>query len=292
MKINERIKKLRLEHNLTQEDLAKICLVTRNAVSKWETDKGYPNLDSMILMCKYFNITLDDLISDDDTEEGLSKELAITALEDNKKLKSKFSILLIAIFSLAYLLFGVGLRELIFAYTPDAPMGYYLLFGPITYMVLGCAAGFVLKKFRYVLASAWFGFIISFVIDCIIPTYASIEFNFIFVILYLILSIVVLFIKEGKMFVFTKKIQINLVIESKLNLILSCIVFGITLISFIVCLGVSIHNEIHNIDQMVLFDAFNTVPLFWICFFITPLILEIIWIIISIKKLKGEKSEK
>ena len=55
MKINERIKKLRLEHNLTQEDLAKICLVTRNAVSKWETDKGYPNLDSMILMCKYFN---------------------------------------------------------------------------------------------------------------------------------------------------------------------------------------------------------------------------------------------
>lgn len=40
MKFKDKIKKLRLDNNLTQEDLAKICFVSRNAVSKWERDEG------------------------------------------------------------------------------------------------------------------------------------------------------------------------------------------------------------------------------------------------------------
>lgn len=291
MKINERIKKLRLEHNLTQDDLAQICLVTRNAVSKWENDKGYPNLDSMKLMCKYFNITLDELISDEDDEEKLSKELAISALEDNKKLDDKFKILLIAIFSIAYLIFGIGLREIYFSIIFDA-FFYYLLMGPIVFMLLGCLAGLFLKKFSYVLASSWFGFSISFIIDCLIPTYGSELFQLLFVLLYLILAIVVIFIKNGKMFIFTKKIQVQLVIESKLNLILSLIAFGLTFLLFLICLGVSIYNEINHYEQNVIFDAFNAVPLFWILAFIIPFVLEIIWIIISFRRFKGEKNEE
>ena len=44
MNLGEKIKELRLKNNMTQDDLALKCYVTRNAVSKWENDKGYPNI--------------------------------------------------------------------------------------------------------------------------------------------------------------------------------------------------------------------------------------------------------
>ena len=59
MKFKDKIKKLRLDNNLTQEDLAKICFVSRNAVSKWERDDGYPNIESLKLISKHFNISID-----------------------------------------------------------------------------------------------------------------------------------------------------------------------------------------------------------------------------------------
>ena len=45
--LSEKIKKYRLDNNLTQLDLANKLFVSRNAVSKWERDEGYPSIDTL-----------------------------------------------------------------------------------------------------------------------------------------------------------------------------------------------------------------------------------------------------
>ena len=68
MKFGEKIKKLRTDNNMTQEELAQKLFVTRTAVSKWETDKGLPAVDSLKLISDLFHVTIDELVSDDDIQ--------------------------------------------------------------------------------------------------------------------------------------------------------------------------------------------------------------------------------
>ena len=74
MKFSEKLKKLRTEHNITQEELAEKVHVSRVAVSKWETDRGYPNLDSLQLIARTFDVTVDDLLSSSDIISIARKE--------------------------------------------------------------------------------------------------------------------------------------------------------------------------------------------------------------------------
>ena len=67
MTFGEKLKKLRIGNKLTQDELANKIFVTRTAISKWETDRGFPNMESLKMLCKVFNI-LDTLISDEDLE--------------------------------------------------------------------------------------------------------------------------------------------------------------------------------------------------------------------------------
>ncbi|MCM1365053.1 MAG: helix-turn-helix domain-containing protein [Faecalibacterium sp.] len=64
----EKLKKLRTYNNLTQDELAEKIFVTRTAVSKWETNKGYPSIDSLKQLSNLFGISIDQLIADDDIE--------------------------------------------------------------------------------------------------------------------------------------------------------------------------------------------------------------------------------
>ncbi len=68
MTFGEKLKKLRVDNKLTQDELADKIFVTRTAISKWETDKGFPNMESLKMLCKVFNISLDTLISDEEIE--------------------------------------------------------------------------------------------------------------------------------------------------------------------------------------------------------------------------------
>ncbi|MBQ8546016.1 MAG: helix-turn-helix transcriptional regulator [Clostridia bacterium] len=68
MTFGEKLKKLRIDNGLTQEELAIKLYVTRGAISKWETDKGFPNIDSLKLISKTFNVSLDELVSDEAIE--------------------------------------------------------------------------------------------------------------------------------------------------------------------------------------------------------------------------------
>ena len=62
MEFNEKLQTLRANENMTQDELAKELYVSRTAISKWESGRGYPNLESLKASAKFFNITIDELI--------------------------------------------------------------------------------------------------------------------------------------------------------------------------------------------------------------------------------------
>ena len=82
MELNEKLQELRKQKRLTQEELAKSLYVSRTAISKWEAGRGYPSIDSLKSIAKFFGVTIDELLSSD--------ELLIIAEEDTKQKKNHF----------------------------------------------------------------------------------------------------------------------------------------------------------------------------------------------------------
>lgn len=82
MKLNEKIQELRKAKGLTQEELAKALYVSRTAISKWESGRGYPNIESLKQIAKFFGITVDELLS--------SEELLTVAEENTKQTKTHY----------------------------------------------------------------------------------------------------------------------------------------------------------------------------------------------------------
>ncbi|MEQ2527876.1 helix-turn-helix transcriptional regulator [Bacillaceae bacterium CLA-AA-H227] len=66
MNLSDKIKKLRTENNLTQEQLAEKMQVSRSTISSWETGRSYPDLQMVIEICNYFNVSLDFLLREDE----------------------------------------------------------------------------------------------------------------------------------------------------------------------------------------------------------------------------------
>ena len=63
MEFHEKLQELRKGKGLTQEELAEALYVSRTAISKWESGRGYPNIDSLKEISKYFSVSIDDLLS-------------------------------------------------------------------------------------------------------------------------------------------------------------------------------------------------------------------------------------
>ena len=119
MTFGEKIKKLRVASDMSQDELAEKLFVTRTAVSKWETGKGYPSIDSLKLLSDLFRISMDELISDDDVE---SKRVL-----DDKRAREFYYI------AVAFLVFTVVLAFIAyFAQTKRA--GILSLVGVICYV--------------------------------------------------------------------------------------------------------------------------------------------------------------
>ena len=66
MNLSEKIKKLRSENNLTQEQLAEKLQVSRSTISSWETGRSFPDLEMVIEICDCFNVSLDFLLREDE----------------------------------------------------------------------------------------------------------------------------------------------------------------------------------------------------------------------------------
>lgn len=81
MDFNEKLQQLRKQKGLTQEELAQALYVSRTAISKWESGRGYPNIDSLKAIAKFFSVTVDQLLSGD--------ELLDLAQAENKRVKNR-----------------------------------------------------------------------------------------------------------------------------------------------------------------------------------------------------------
>ena len=66
MEFNEKLQELRKGKGLTQEELAEKLFVSRTAISKWESGRGYPSIDSLKEIARFFSVTIDDLICSDE----------------------------------------------------------------------------------------------------------------------------------------------------------------------------------------------------------------------------------
>ena len=82
MEFNEKLQELRKQKGLTQEELAQKLYVSRTAISKWESGRGYPNIESLKAIAKFFSVTVDELLSSD--------QVLNIAEEDNKRKEKHF----------------------------------------------------------------------------------------------------------------------------------------------------------------------------------------------------------
>ena len=76
MEFSEKLQELRKSRSMTQEELAEALFVSRTAISKWESGRGYPSIDSLKEISRFFSVTIDDLICSDEM---------ITVAENDKK---------------------------------------------------------------------------------------------------------------------------------------------------------------------------------------------------------------
>jgi len=86
MEFNEKLQELRKKKGLTQDELAEILFVSRAAISKWESGRGYPNIDSLKAIARFYRVTIDELLS--------GEELLSIAEEDTRQKENHFRDLL------------------------------------------------------------------------------------------------------------------------------------------------------------------------------------------------------
>ncbi len=142
----DKLKELRIKNNLTQDDMAKKLYVTRNAISKWENGKGYPNIESLKTISKQFNISLDELINEQDA--------TLITLENSKNLKKQQNILLSIGLFIIYALTGILIPTLLFKYDPTSVMVYFIFIRPLTIIIIALICPLLIKKPSYSLISS------------------------------------------------------------------------------------------------------------------------------------------
>lgn len=99
MEFYEKLQILRKQKGLTQEELAQRLYVSRAAVSKWESGRGYPNIESLKAIAQLFSVSIDELLSGD--------ELLTIAEEDNQKKEAQARDLAFGILDASVMLFSV-----------------------------------------------------------------------------------------------------------------------------------------------------------------------------------------
>lgn len=87
MEFCEKLQELRKSRSLTQEELAEALYVSRTAVSKWESGRGNPSIDSLRELSKYFSVTLDELLTGE-------KLLSLAEREQRARLRAVCDLLL------------------------------------------------------------------------------------------------------------------------------------------------------------------------------------------------------
>lgn len=99
MELSEKLKKLRADKKMTQENLAEVLHVSRTTISSWENGRSYPDLEMIVVISDYFETSLDFLLRED--------KKMIKKLSFDTKSKRRFKVLIISLIALAVV--GIGL---------------------------------------------------------------------------------------------------------------------------------------------------------------------------------------
>lgn len=89
MNLGEKLFELRKEKNLSQEEVADKLNVTRQTVSKWETNQSTPDFDKIIPICQLFGISTEELLTGNKKEEKQEEEQNQVIEEEKEKVPSK-----------------------------------------------------------------------------------------------------------------------------------------------------------------------------------------------------------
>ncbi len=116
MKTSERIKKIRIDNNMTQDEFAAKLGLTRVAISKWELGKSYPSIENLKTICSTFNVSFDDLLDDEKKNEIPNEQVEVHSSEAKKMpLRKKIDIGVFsgigAILVTSVVLISVGLNK-------------------------------------------------------------------------------------------------------------------------------------------------------------------------------------
>lgn len=108
LNIGKSIRQIRTEHNMSQEEFAKIFFVTRQTVSNWECEKSYPDLNTIVKISDEFGVSLDTFLKGDRKMINEISEKASIGLKWNKIRRTVFIILsIIVIFVLiSFIIYG------------------------------------------------------------------------------------------------------------------------------------------------------------------------------------------
>ena len=153
--LGEQIYKYRTAKGLSQLELAEALDVSRQSISKWETNVAVPELAKLVKMAELFGVTLDELILDKKAEMPAEEEILVRETVAEIKREEKKPSMAKTVFGVIFLVVGI-----LFA-------GYCLLFSAwltalafLTPCVL--SAVFCLKQFRFAAlwcVETWFGFV-------------------------------------------------------------------------------------------------------------------------------------
>ena len=86
MEFYEKLQELRKSRGLTQEELAEALFVSRTAISKWESGRGYPSIDSLKEISRFFSVSIDELLTGE-------KLISIAEKENKSKIQNMCNLL-------------------------------------------------------------------------------------------------------------------------------------------------------------------------------------------------------
>ena len=137
MEFHEKLQELRKNRKMTQEELAEVLYVSRTAVSKWESGRGYPSIDSLKEISKFFSVSIDDLLSGE-------KLLSIAEKENKSNIRNICDLLFGVVDLCSFMLIllplypntvdGFVYSVNLLAYTETTPFNramYWFLFGSL-----------------------------------------------------------------------------------------------------------------------------------------------------------------
>lgn len=118
MKLSEKIIKLRKEKGLSQEELGNAINVSRQAISKWESEQTKPDIDKLKEISKFFNVSFDYLLNDDcdEIKEIKTEEKIEINSSKNTKKNKNFILKILLVFIFIYLAFSLYKFILLFRY--------------------------------------------------------------------------------------------------------------------------------------------------------------------------------